>query len=208
METKTQKYNYSSEWIKKIESPDHWRLYWSQANLTLKYTKPGDRILEIGVGSGFLANYLKSWGYNVTTIDIDKDKSPDITANIVEYDFNESYDFVLAFEVFEHIPFEEFEKIAKKLKKFCKKGIIVSVPRNEKPWLEITVQTILSPRKYPVRLTSVRNKLTTDHHFWEIDYKKHSKKKFENVFSKNGFKKLHHESYRATQFYMFENQSY
>ena len=33
-----------------------------------------DRIAEIGVGSGFIYNYLKSKGFNIKSIDIDPDK--------------------------------------------------------------------------------------------------------------------------------------
>ena len=63
-------YRYSSEWIKSLESEDHWRFYWSQISLIHKELQEGDTILEIGPGSGFTTNYLRSKGYTVSTIDI------------------------------------------------------------------------------------------------------------------------------------------
>ena len=38
---------------------------------------PKQHVLEIGVGSGFTANYLRSRGVQVTTLDIDHEKEPD-----------------------------------------------------------------------------------------------------------------------------------
>jgi 2-polyprenyl-3-methyl-5-hydroxy-6-metoxy-1,4-benzoquinol methylase len=197
-------YKYSSDWIHHIESLDHWALYWHQAKLLLEYANSDDSILEIGVGSGFLANYLRSRNYDVKTIDIDPGKNPDILANIVEYDFPEKYDFILAFEVFEHIPYTEFDNLLNKLAQVCKKNIILSVPRNEKLWLEITLQTVLSLRKYNLRLASIRNKLTTDHHFWEVEYKKYTKKYLEKTFQNNGFEKVYYTKYRGTMFYVLK----
>jgi len=109
-------YRYSSSWIYHLESADHWYLYWHQQKLMEGELKAGDRILEIGVGSGFTANYLRSKGYDVTTLDIDEEKKPDIHANIVTYDFPKDYDHVLAFEVFEHIPFNKFQGLVGRIR--------------------------------------------------------------------------------------------
>ena len=88
----------------------------------------GETLLEIGVGSGFAANYLKSKGVHVTTLDIDKEKQPDIAANIVQYSFPNQYEHISAFEVFEHIPFMEFKNVITKIGCVCKKNLFLSVP--------------------------------------------------------------------------------
>ena len=102
-------YSYSTDWIHNLESKKHWQLYWHQQKLLENRISVNDKILEVGVGSGFTANYLKSKGFNVKTVDIDQNKNPDIVKNIVYTEpkfFN--FDVLLAFNIFEHIPYDEF----------------------------------------------------------------------------------------------------
>jgi len=160
-------YKYSSEWIYDLESEQHWRLYWYQQKLMQNKANFGDNVLEIGVGSGFTANYLKSKGVNVKTLDIDRDKKPDIVANLVEYQFPERYDHILAFEVFEHIPFIEFKGVIKKISSICKKHVFLSVPRNERLWFQIDIQFPIIGKK-EFRFAALKNKVTEPAHFWEI----------------------------------------
>jgi len=160
-------YKYSAEWIYDLESEEHWRLYWNQQKLMQNKVSCGDNVLEIGVGSGFTANYLKSKGVNVKTLDIDREKKPDIVANLVEYQFRECYDHVLAFEVFEHTPFIEFKGVIEKISNVCKKYIFLSVPRNEKVWLRFDFQLpIIGKREF--RFVTLKGNVTTPAHFWEI----------------------------------------
>jgi uncharacterized UPF0146 family protein len=161
-------YKYSAEWIYDLESEEHWRLYWNQQKLIQNRVNCGDNVLEIGVGSGFTANYLKSKGVNVKTLDIDREKKPDIVANLVEYQFRESYDHVLAFEVFEHIPFIEFKSVIKKICKACDQHVFLSVPRNEKVHLHFAFRLpIIGQRDF--RFVKLKNKITSPAHFWELD---------------------------------------
>lgn len=88
-------YKYSAEWIYDLESEEHWRLYWTQQKLMQGKVSLGDNVLEIGVGSGFTANYLKAKGVNIKTLDIDKGKESDIVANLVEYQFPDHYPLCL-----------------------------------------------------------------------------------------------------------------
>ena len=132
------KYTYSSEWISELETEEHWRLYWQQQKLMKEYIKEGDTVLEIGIGTSFTANYLKSKKINVTTMDIDKVKEPDIVGNIVNFDWEDlQFDHILGYEVFEHIPFSEFAKILSDLQKVCKKNLFISLPLNEKVLIEL-----------------------------------------------------------------------
>jgi 2-polyprenyl-3-methyl-5-hydroxy-6-metoxy-1,4-benzoquinol methylase len=178
-------YKYSAEWIYDLESEDHWRLYWNQQKLIQHKVKQGDNVLEIGVGSGFNANYLKSKGINVKTLDIDRDKKPDIVANLVEYQFPDRYDHILAFEVFEHIPFVEFKGVIEKISIVCKNYIFLSIPRNEKVWLQFAFQLpIIGKREF--RFVTLRGNVTEPAHFWEIGDGSVSTNDFEQELLKCG----------------------
>ena len=161
-------YKFAADWIYALESEEHWRLYWYQQKTMQHFVRKGENVLEIGVGSGFTANYLKSKGVHVTTLDIDKEKQPDIVANVVQYQFFESYEHILAFEVFEHIPFVEFKNVISKISRACKKTLFLSVPRNERTWFHMDIYLPWIGRKQ-LRLTTLRGKTTEPAHFWEID---------------------------------------
>jgi 2-polyprenyl-3-methyl-5-hydroxy-6-metoxy-1,4-benzoquinol methylase len=179
-------YKYSAEWIYDLESEEHWRLYWNQQKLMQHKVKSGDHVLEIGVGSGFTANYLKSKGVHIRTLDIDRDKKPDIVANLVEYPFPDRYDHVLAFEVFEHIPFVEFKSVFDKIRKVCKKYIFLSIPRNERVWLQLNFQLPIIGKK-ELCFATLRGNVIEPAHFWEIGDGSVSIDDLEQVFGNCGF---------------------
>ena len=179
-------YKYSAEWIYDLESEEHWRLYWNQQKLMQNKVGSGDHVLEIGVGSGFTANYLKSKGVHIRTLDIDREKNPDIVANLVEYPFPDRYDHVLAFEVFEHIPFVEFKSVFDKISKVCKKYIFLSLPRNERVWLQLNFQLPIIGKK-ELRFATLRGKVIEPAHFWEIGDGSVAIDDLEQLFGKCGF---------------------
>ncbi len=178
-------YRYSSDWIHTLETENHWRLYWQQQRLMQNHISAGQHILEIGVGSGFTANYLRSKGVKVTTIDIDKDKNPDIVANVVTFDWSSySFDHILAFEVFEHIPFTEFEKFLALFNQICTGYFFCSVPISEYVLLRLEAR-IPKLGNRELKLSLPKKKLSTDHHFWEIGSNNITISYLEFVFKKN-----------------------
>ena len=63
---------YSSDWINKLETREHWLSYWHQIKLMKGHIKPNDSLIEIGIGSGFTSNYLRSKNINALTVDVDR----------------------------------------------------------------------------------------------------------------------------------------
>lgn len=196
-------YKYSSDWIHRLEGEEHWRSYWHQLRIILPQLKQGDTILEIGPGSGFLTNYLRSKGYHVTTLDIDDEKSPDIVANLVKYPFPDPYDHILAFEVFEHIPFEKFADTLPLLRKAVQKCLFLSVPLNHRIWFRAD---LLVPyfKHISFALRLKRGKIEAGHHFWELDYRHYSVKKLVEAIKAAGFRMVMKERVKTLQFFHFE----
>lgn len=104
-----------------------WLDYWYQLNF-IKKTSPKS-VLEIGKGSGVLELIMKDRGYKYVTADIDEKLKPDIIADITQLPFpDNSFDTVSAFEVLEHIPFTEFDKALREMKRVAKNNVVISLP--------------------------------------------------------------------------------
>lgn len=210
METKIKEYNgveyiYSSDWIHYLESEEHWKLYWQQQKLMEDHLKPNDKILEIGVGTSFTANYLKSKNYNVTTFDIDDEKNPDIVGNIVEYDWgSEKFSHVLAFEIFEHIPYEEFKRVLSNLHTVTD-CIFLSLPLNKKTVFSLDIKLPKLKKKH-FSFSINKNKITTKNHFWEVGYKNYTENNIENDFSEIGYQVLKKQKKDLFIFYILKSK--
>lgn len=159
---------FSSDWINDLEDEKHFNFYWHQAMIVYKYCVRNHRLLEIGVGSGLLSGLLKKRGWNIKTLDIDRDKQPDICGSAIDFNYNDfSANTILAFEIFEHIPFETFTKLVSKIGKSQTNNIVFSLPWNE---IEILRFSIKLPKfaKKIIRFAIERGKVITHAHFWEL----------------------------------------
>ena len=159
---------YSADWIEGLEREDHFNWYYHQASLVYKYCDRSDHILEIGVGSSLLSDLLRRRKWEIATLDIDADKHPDICTSAVEFDYASiTIDVVLAFEVFEHIPFVTFEQVVNRLGESKVKRIFFSLPWNEYRLVDFSLSMpIIHDVKFRIPLS--KNKITTHAHFWEL----------------------------------------
>ena len=163
--------SFDSDWTARLESKEHWGFYWNQAWLVHELTCPEDRLLEIGVGTGFLSNYLRSRGWSVETVDIDEDKYPDIVSDASSYDFYScNFSVVLAFEVFEHIPFPLFKRTVQNIASQQPSRFLFSLPWSVRNagWVEIKIPKV---KKLRVGLDIPKRKVLTKNHFWELKRK-------------------------------------
>jgi hypothetical protein len=179
-------YRYSSNWIHELESELHWRYYWIQLHLMQGRIQPGDHVLEIGPGSHFTANYLRSKGIQVTTVDIDPEKKPDIVTNIVTWDWPKSWDHILAYEVMEHLPFEKAKDLLKVMNDHVRKNLFVSVPVCEYRLFRCE-WTLPFIGRHVLDITIPRHRILASHHFWELGLFGQSKNKLESLFRNFGY---------------------
>ena len=179
-------YPRDSTWIHNLETELHWRLYYRQQLVMKDLVRAGDQVLEIGPGTGFTTNYLRSKGVRVTTMDFAPGMKPDIVANMLTYEFPDKYDAILAFEVFEHVPFEKFQEALPRIAAACRRHLIFSIPRNIKApfWIELKLPR-LAPLKW--ELPMKRGRMCSPNHFWEVDYGV-SMRDLEQLIAKCGLK--------------------
>lgn len=86
-------------------------------------------VLIVGKGDGIIGKVLTAWGYNVTTLDIDKHLYPDIVADIsAPQTHDEKFDVVMCCQVLEHLPLSEVRHAMTSLHHYAKGRIIISIP--------------------------------------------------------------------------------
>ncbi|MBY0472786.1 class I SAM-dependent methyltransferase [Patescibacteria group bacterium] len=108
-------------------SSDRWMSYFHQLELVEKIG--AKHVLEVGVGSGVLARELVVRGVRVTTLDIAEDLQPDIVGSVTDIPCeNVSFDTAVAFEVLEHMPFEESTQALRELARVSRTHVLVSLP--------------------------------------------------------------------------------
>lgn len=196
-------YRYDTEWIHELQPEMRWRLYWHQQRIMDKKIKAGDRVLEIGVGTKFTANYLRDKGVEVVTLDIDKGKNPDIHANVAEYAFPDVYDHILAFEVFEHMPYQVFLEALEKIKKVCNGFLFVAIPRNERVLFRVDLK-IYKWIKINKEIYVKRGKVTEPNHHWEIDCGQTTSAKVEADCRSFGYEIIEKDKAHSDVFYVLK----
>lgn len=113
-----EKYIYSSRWMS----------YWYQIMEVLRLNPKN--VLEIGVGNNIASTYLKNSGLELKTLDIDEKLNPDVVASVLGMPFRDNcFDVVLCAEVLEHLPFEDFPRALKEIKRVSRKHVVLSLPQ-------------------------------------------------------------------------------
>ena len=160
--------------------------YFYQKEFILK-TKP-KRVLEIGVGNKTLSNYLREQGIDVSTCDFDESLHPDYIADIRELPFTKpEFDCVVAFEILEHIPFDDFEKSIAGIARSSREYAVISVPYSS-VYLEFLLRFPFIQRiiKRPflrifVSFPFFSKKFQTEEHCWELGRKGYPRRKLRKI---------------------------
>lgn len=177
---------------------DRWGSYYYQLREILAQ-KPNN-VLEVGVGDAVVGNYLKA-NTNViyNTIDIAEDLHPDTIGDVRKLPFeNASFDVVCAFEVLEHLPFEDFSVAVGELCRVSRGSVLLSLPHFGPP-----VQFLLKIPFLPKIVVAWKILFPKKHkfngqHYWEIGKREYSQEKIRKVLRE----KFHIEN----EFVPFENQ--
>ena len=155
--------------VNSYDSKGRFISYWYQINEIIKLNPK--KVLEIGIGNGFVSKYLKERRVNVLTLDVDKKLNPDIVGSVLDITFpDESFDVIACYEVLEHIEYKNFNKALSEIFRVSKSYSILSLPDASRvyrlyiqiPKLGIFRRLISLPRfKKPI------NNFNGEH-YWEI----------------------------------------
>lgn len=174
--------------------------YWHQIQ---EITATGPQmILEIGIGSRFVSNYLTAKGYRTFTLDINKDLCPSVCGSVINSPFkSEIFDVVACCEVLEHLPYRQFMVCLKELNRLSKDRVLISIPDSSSMYrLWIQIPRIGEIQKL-IQLPFKRElpHIYDGHHFWEIGRKGFSLKRIIEDIRLSGFDII--ETYRVFEFY-------
>ena len=173
---------------RKYNDGERWMSYRRQIDEVLK-VKP-DNVLEIGIGNGLVAWYLKSCGISVITLDIDKELKPDVVGSVEKMPFDDnSFDVILCAEVLEHLPFEKFPKALSELKRAAKKFVVLFLPHWGWTFRFCLKIPLLPPIRILWKISGVLRHKPGEHQ-WEIGKRGFSLRKIKREINSAGFKIL------------------
>ena len=130
-------------------------------------------ILEVGTGDKVFGDFVKNnTAVPYLSVDVAADLRPDVIGSILDLPFpDKSHDVVCAFEVLEHLPFEQFDQALRELARVGRTHVVISVPHFG-PMFSFSLKIPFLPQirvafKIPYPKTHVFN----GQHYWELGKK-------------------------------------
>jgi len=104
-----------------------WASMWHQVDEVLTFEP--ETVLEVGPGPGFFQVLMNQIGTRVETLDIDPELRPNYVASASDMPFaDRSFDVVCAFQMLEHVPYEESLNVFREMVRVADKGVVISLP--------------------------------------------------------------------------------
>jgi len=155
--------------VNSYDSKGRFISYWYQINEIIKLNPK--KVLEIGIGNGFVSKYLKERKVNVLTLDVDKRLNPDMVGSVLNIPFSdESFDLIACYEVLEHIEYKNIDKALSEIFRVSKSYAILSLPdasRVYRVYLQIPKIGVFKRLISLPRLKNPIHKFDGEH-YWEI----------------------------------------
>jgi hypothetical protein len=172
-------------------------------------------ILEIGPGSGHFSSIMKGLDYSVKTADIKSQTNPDYLGDFRETEIPEKFDMVVAFEMLQHLPYDDIPETLAKLADLSDKYVLISVPsRVHRLELSIEIPAMLAPRRLGLDWFRGKHSISTtwewprgkdrsketwegradywNSHYWEIGRKSFPRSRFLTDIESAGLQILWH----------------
>lgn len=161
-----------------------WVSYYHQLDTLLKYDPAS--VVEVGVGDGVVGHYLKqNTNVRYVSVDIDPELHPDIVGSILNIPLeSKSEDIVCAFEVLEHLPFEQLESALQEMARVSRKYVIFSVPHFGPP-MQFLFKIPFIKIQYAFKIPWPIQHVFNGQHYWEIGKRGFSLFKIKSILRKH-----------------------
>lgn len=163
-----------------------WCSLWHQIDEVIKVAP--DNVLEIGPGPGIFKAAMVALGWKVQTLDVDPDVAPDHVASVFSMPFRSNdFSVVCAFQMLEHLPFEQSIEAFCEMVRVAKEYIIISLPDSATRW----PMSIYIPRLGDVRFSIPKPRFRAPshkfdgEHYWEISKEGYSLQRILYSFCEN-----------------------
>jgi len=147
-----------------------WASMWHQLDEVIKLSP--ERVLEVGPGPGLFKGMAGSMGVHVETLDIDPELAPDHVASVFQMPFEDhAFDVVCAFQMLEHLPYEESLDAFQEMARVSRKAVVISLPDAATRW----PMSIHIPKIGAVKFSIPKPRLRAPthqfngQHYWEIN---------------------------------------
>lgn len=147
---------------------ERWSSYWYQIDEIIK--SGAETVLEFGCGDGVTGSYIKN-NTNIQYFCADTDPAlgPDYILNISNFSLDDKkFDTVCAFEVLEHLPYEQFKICLANLNAASNKYVLISLPHWGRHF-SLSFQTpFLRKKRFQFKISTGKKHAYNGEHYWEI----------------------------------------
>lgn len=174
------------EWSNYMDK-ERWVSYYHQISQFHKM-KDCQSVLEIGAGLDINRKHIEEFLPHMSykTLDIAEDLKPDFVGSAHSIPLpDNSFDAVVAFEILEHIPFEEFENSVKEIKRVARKNVVISVPHFGPPIKFLLKVPFLPEIRFAFKIPYYRKHVFNGQHYWEIGKKGYPTKRIRTILQKH-----------------------
>lgn len=149
-----------------------WASIWHQVAEVKRFSP--QTILEVGPGPGIFQSCCQNFNMKVETVDLDPMLNPTYISSATALPFKDkSYDVVCAFQMLEHLPYQEALLAFSEFARVAKTAVVISLPNAHPTW-KINLSIPILPKI--MRLIPHFNYKPLEHvfdgeHYWEIQKK-------------------------------------
>jgi ubiquinone/menaquinone biosynthesis C-methylase UbiE len=172
----------------RYDSPERLYSYGRQIEIILEI-KP-QRVLEIGIGNGFVSRYLRDCGVRVTTLDLDAKLKPSVCGSVIDLPFTGNcFDTISCCEVLEHLPHDIVPHALAELARVAAKQVVLSVP-DVSPYFQWKYDLPFLGQSYGLRSLHFwpwgKQHTFDGEHYWELGKKGYSLRDFISALQSAG----------------------